>query len=416
MEGKTARETVRIYETAGLTLEFEAEVVSCGALTGAKAGKYGIVLDRTAFFPGGGGQECDTGTVGGISVTEVFLTEETGEICHVADSPLRPGTRISCAVDAKKRIPRMECHTGEHVFSGVVHKLFGLNNVGFHMGADCLTLDFDGPLDGEKIRAAELAANDAIRRDAPVNILFPDPEELSRMDYRSKKELSGNVRIVSIEGVDVCACCAPHFPSTGRVGFITVLSHVPYKGGTRLSVLAGRAAVNETLAMLDALKSSAALLSLKPGEVPEGVEKLLLQLEDLRRAKNALTYDLCAEKLSRHSRTGQSSRQGGENGYSLLVYDDVEPRTVIRLADDLCGDDFFFMAVIGAPGKKRYIIKSGKADLKAALPFINGIMRGRGGGKPGEVSGSTELSDRGEIEKAAKALFEKLSDNIADKA
>ena len=399
MEGKTVRETVRIYETEGLTLKFEAEVVSCGALTGA-AGKYGIVLDRTAFFPGGGGQECDTGTVGGIPVTEVFLTEETGEICHVADSPLRPGTRVSCAVDAKKRIPRMECHTGEHVFSGVVHKLFGLNNVGFHMGADCLTLDFDGPLDGEKIRAAELAANDAIRRDAPVNILFPDPEELSRMDYRSKKELSGNVRIVSIEGVDVCACCAPHFPRTGHVGFLTVLSFMPYKGGTRVLLLAGKAAAEETLEKLDALKKAAALLSLKPKEVPDGVSGILGQLEDARRSKVALTFELCSEILS---------RQENEKRYRLLVYEDVDPRTVIRLAEKHVGDALFFMAVTGAPGKKKYIIKSEKADLKAALPFINETLRGRGGGKPGEISGSTELESDDAIKKAAEDIWKKLS-------
>ena len=406
MEGKTVRETVRIYETEGLTLKFEAEVVSCGALTGA-AGKYGIVLDRTAFFPGGGGQEFDTGSIDGLAVTKVFLREETGEICHVADGPLEPGRGVHCCVDRGKRIPRMECHTGEHIFSGTVHRLFGLNNVGFHMGTDYLTLDFDGPLDAAKLRAAENAANDAIRQNLPVNILFPTAEELAQIGYRSKKELLGDVRIVSIDGVDSCACCAPHFPRTGFVGFLTVLSSMPYKGGTRVLLLAGRAAVNETLAMLDALKRAAGMLSLKPGELPEGIARLQTQLDELRRANVALTYDLGAAVLC---------PQAARSDYKLLVYDNIEPRTVIRLADDLCGDDFFFMAVIGAPGKKRYIIKSGKADLKAALPFINGIMRGRGGGKPGEVSGSTELSDRGEIEKAAKALFEKLSDNIADKA
>lgn len=394
------QKTVRLYETEGLMLEFEAEVVSCRGLSGAGDGKYGIVLDRTAFFPGGGGQEFDTGIIGGIPVDKVFMTEETGEICHVAESPIKPGTHVSCVVDAEKRIPRMECHTGEHVFSGVIYRLFGFNNVGFHMGAEYLTLDYDGVLDGEKLRKAEIEANDAVRRNVPVDVLFPDPEELSRMDYRSKKELSGIVRIVSIEGVDTCACCAPHFPRTGYVGLLTVLSFMPYKGGTRVLLLAGKAAALETLEKLDALKKAAALLSLKPKEVPGGVSNILGQLEDARRSKAALTYELCSELLS---------RQKNEKRYRLLVYEDVDPRTVIRLADDRAGDALFFMAVTGAPGKKKYIIKSEKADLKAALPFINEILRGRGGGKPGEISGSTELGSYDEIEKAAEEIWKKLS-------
>ena len=385
--------TEKIYETMGLTLTFDANVLSCEPYKGG----FGVVLDRTAFFPGGGGQEFDTGSIGNASVT--FVEDIDGIVVHVTDGPIGVGEAVTCRVEEKERMRRMEHHTAEHIFSGTVHKYFGLENVGFHLGSEFVTIDTSGPLTAEQLAEAERLANAAVRKNDRIQILFPTEEELKHIEYRSKKELSGKIRIVKIGETDTCACCAPHLERTGQVGAITIISAMPYKGGMRLSMLAGDEAIKELRRRQNSLKACGEMLSVKPNEVPEALKKVLEGREEAAREKIALITELCEMKLKEDKDQGRD--------FSLLVYEKADQRIANRLGDTYMKGVLFFLAITGGEGSLRYIMKSEKLDLRAAAPVVNSILKGRGGGKSGEISGScgVTLSD---IEACASELYEKL--------
>lgn len=383
--------TERIYETDGLVLNFEANVIACEPY---KDG-FGVVLDRTAFFPGGGGQEHDTGLIGG---ERVGLVESAGDvIVHIVKNRLDSG-KYSCRIDAGERIRRMEHHTGEHIFSGTLHRCFGLENVGFHLGSEYVTIDTSGPLTADQLAEAERLANEAVRRDDPIEILFPDDAELGSIDYRSKKELTGRVRIVRIGDTDTCACCAPHLSRTGQVGAIVIISAMPYKSGMRLFMLAGDEAIKEMRRRQNSLKACGEMLSVKPNEVPGAVKKLRETLDESNRERVSLISEICELKLS--------MQEPGQN-YNLLVYEKADARIANRLGEKYCENVLFFLAVFGAEGSLKYVMKSGCLDLKSCAPLINEILEGRGGGKSGEISGSCACP-LSEIPGRVRSIYEKL--------
>ena len=204
---------------------------------------YEIILDRTAFFPEGGGQSSDTGSLGGVSVSDV--QEIDGKIIHYTDGPLVEGTEVEGCIDWTERFSKMQQHTGEHIVSGLIHKIYGYHNVGFHLGTDSVTLDFNGVVPKEKLHEIEQLANEAVAKNLPVQVLYPMDEELSKISYRSKIEIEGQVRIVVIDGYDVCACCAPHVKQTGEIGLIKLVGMQNYKGGVRISMLCGFRALED---------------------------------------------------------------------------------------------------------------------------------------------------------------------------
>ena len=231
--------TDKLYEEDAYLREFEAEVTGCVPAEGG----WLVTLDRTAFYPEGGGQPADTGTLGGARVLDVH--EQEGEILHTTDAPLPVGDRTAGAIDWEARFSRMQQHTGEHIVSGVIHRLFGLDNVGFHMGRDAVTIDLNGELTADDLTRVERLANEAVWENLPVGVEYPAPEALAALDYRSKKELTGRVRIVTVPGSDVCACCGTHVRRTGEIGVIKLLTSQRYKGGVRVWLLCGDRALTD---------------------------------------------------------------------------------------------------------------------------------------------------------------------------
>ncbi len=201
----------RLYNEDAYIREFDAEVISC---TEAGTG-YEVLLDRSAFFPEGGGQPADTGTLGNARVLDV--QERRGEVVHMTDRALLPGSTVHGAIDWDRRFERMQEHSGEHIVSGLIHRKYGYDNVGFHMGEE-IRLDLSGVLTWDELMDIEREANEIVFLDVPLHIWIPGEEELSRTDYRSKKELSGDVRLVEIPGADICACCGTHVKRTGEIG------------------------------------------------------------------------------------------------------------------------------------------------------------------------------------------------------
>lgn len=275
-------------------LDFEATVVECAPEEKGKG--YLVVLDRTAFFPEEGGQPADTGTLNGMPVLDVRIKKDI--IYHVMEKTFEVGATVVGHVDWNRRFDFMQQHSGEHIISGLIHKHYGFNNVGFHLGLTEVTLDFDGSISMEQLREIELEANRIVWKNLPVYATFPDKEALAKLDYRSKIEIEGAVRIVEIPGVDVCACCAPHVAQTGEIGLIKIMNVQSHRGGVRINILCGERALQDYTAKQEASGAISALLSAKPERIVEAVKKVQEDATQLKVSANQLANQLLAFQIA----------------------------------------------------------------------------------------------------------------------
>ena len=382
--------TEKLYYQNSHLFTFEATVLECRE---EKKG-FSAVLDRTAFFPEGGGQPADTGTLGGVCVTDVH--ERDGAIRHYLDAPLAVGERVRGELDAEQRLRRMQNHSGEHILSGLVHNAYGYDNVGFHMGAECMTIDFSGELSWEQLMELEGRANEVVRRNIPLHIWFPEDKELQELEYRSKLELTENVRIVEIPGVDRCACCAPHVERTGEVGLVKILDSNRHRGGQRVSVLCGMDAEEDYRARQESVTEISRALSAKRDEVTRAVQRVLSEQQSMKERCDALSL-----ALIRYMAQAEPETAG-----NILVFDgvlgEIAQRELVNLLAEKAGG--FAAVFVGSDDAGwRYIIGSRRADLRAGARAINAAVSGRGGGTPRMIQGSAGAS-RAEIEGALRAL------------
>lgn len=257
------------YENINL-IDFTATVVSCEPA--ADKTHYRVLLDATAFFPEEGGQSADKGTLNHLTVSDVQA--EQNLIYHIVSEPLPVGSPVTGHVDWEQRFDFMQQHSGEHIVSGLVHKHFGFDNVGFHLSTNEVTLDFDGVMTPIQVREIEQLANNVIYQNLPVEISYPSGEELSALSYRSKIEIEGQVRIVTIPGVDVCACCAPHVDKTGAIGIIKIINCQSHRGGVRLNILCGARALADYNKKQDSVTAVSVALSSKQDLIADAVLKL----------------------------------------------------------------------------------------------------------------------------------------------
>lgn len=275
--------TENLYEHSGELYEFEAKVICCRP--GEKG--YEVILDKTAFFPEGGGQPSDEGMLGGEKLVD--LKKVDGEIIHYLSNPISEGATVVCKLDRDIRFARMQAHIGEHLVSGIIHKKYGYENVGFHLSKEnIVTLDVDGPLSDEDIAYVEREANRAIQLNVPVYPLFPSKQEIEGIDFRSKLELDDGLRLVVIEGFDICACCAPCLSKTGQIGLIKIIDATPHRGGMRLTMIAGMKAVDDYIELDVANSESMKLLSSKRLECHQALSSMLDRFESLKEENNSL--------------------------------------------------------------------------------------------------------------------------------
>ena len=281
--------TEKLYDKDSHLKEFSATVLSC-----ERSGEnYSVILDKTAFFPEGGGQESDRGNIGEAAVLDVRIV--SGEIIHCTDRPLNIGEEYACNLNWDRRFRNMQNHSGEHIVSGIVHRLYGLNNVGFHLGAE-MTVDFDGAISREQLLEVERLANKAVFQNVPIRAYYPDEKELKALDYRSKLELTENVRIVDIKGYDLCACCAPHVKKTGEIGLIKILDSFKNKGGVRVFVKCGIDALDDYNDKYFNVQKISNLLSVKQYEAALAVDRLSDENRELKFGIASLKKRLIAEK------------------------------------------------------------------------------------------------------------------------
>lgn len=348
---------------------------------------YEIILDRTAFFPEGGGQSSDTGSLGGVSVSDV--QEIDGKIIHYTDGPLVEGTEVEGCIDWTERFSKMQQHTGEHIVSGLIHKIYGYHNVGFHLGTDSVTLDFNGGVPKEKLHEIEQLANEAVAKNLPVQVLYPTDEELSKISYRSKIEIEGQVRIVVIDGYDVCACCAPHVKQTGEIGLIKLVGMQNYKGGVRISMLCGFRALEDYYQKEKNNQEIAVMLSAKEYETAVEVERLQEELA-MKKAKIA---ELERKFLEQKVETLDIS------GEIVCLFEETDPVMTRELVNLLLKKGAKMAAVFSGNEREgyRYVLGSRSLDVRKNGKLLNEAFHGRGGGKPEMVQGTVQ-GKREEIE------------------
>ena len=366
-------ETVKLYYENAFLQDFTAVVESCGAVTGG----FAVVLDRTAFYPEGGGQPTDHGTLGDARVLDVH--EKDGVVTHLCGHELPVGAEVSGHIDWARRFDHMQQHSGEHIVSGMLCSAFHCDNVGFHLGADTVTIDYNADISWEQVLEIERLANRYIWENHPIHIWYPSPEELAALPYRSKKALEGPVRLTEFPGADLCACCGTHVAHTGEIGLIKLISTTHFRGGSRIEMACG----GRALAVLNALcaqnRDISVRLSAKPVQTAAAVARLASERTEAQQRAAALEDRLFALLA--------------QDGQTLRFEPPMLPESVRRLADAMVRANEARSAVFaGQDGAWHYAMADPSGDLRGLVKRLNAALQGRGGGKPGFVQGSLAAS------------------------
>ena len=379
--------TEKLYYSDPFLKEFTATVLSCEQ---DKAG-WKVVLDRTAFYPEGGGQPADTGMLGDAKVIDV--REKENVIVHSCDKALNVGETVTGRIDWARRFDHMQQHSGEHIVSGIICARYGCDNVGFHLGKDIVTIDFNHDISPEDLPAIEAQANAFIWSDTPIDIRFLEGDALRQAEYRSKKFIPGLVRLVAFPGADCCACCGTHVLRAGQVGLVKLLSCQKFREGVRMELLCGKRAFDYLSGTWEQNLAVSRALSAKPLQTHAAVERLKGELESVKlRAATLETADF--------------ARKGAEyagKGDVVLFEGDMSADSVRRLCDavlDTCGGRCAVFA--GEDGNFKYAVGIREGDIRPLVKELNGALNGRGGGKPNFAQGSVAAK-----EADIKAFFEK---------
>ncbi len=376
--------TIALYDEDAFAKEFEAKVLSCTEYENG----YKVVLDRTLFFPEQGGQTSDIGALGDGKVSDVQI--ENDEIVHYTDIVYTVGDTVAGAIDWNHRFGNMQQHTGEHLFTGLAHNNFGADNVGFHLSDNTVTLDLNVELNLEQVRTIERLANEIIAQDIPVKAYYPDEATLATTDYRSKKEIEGAVRLVEIQGVDICACCAPHVKTTGQVGMLKVTSFGKYKGGTRVYIVCGLRALEDYNRRMDILTSAYQALNCKEDEVPE---KINILIEDNKQQKYRIS-EIKAKILME-----QIEKYPSELVDVAIFTEDLDTKNMREGVNALVEKHTGLCAIFSGDDENGYnfVIGSSTRDCSAIAAGLRELLGAKGGGSKQMAQGSI-MATRSQIE------------------
>ena len=369
--------TEKLYELNSYCRSFTATVLECKP----HGDSYAVRLDRTAFFPEGGGQAADPGLLNGIQVTDVQIVD--GDIWHYTTAVLTVGDTVEGALDWDTRFARMQHHTAEHIVCGIAHRWHGLENVGFHLGSEDVTLDLDGELTREQIDAIEDEANRVVWQNVAVTPSIPTTEELANLTYRSKKELDGDVRLVTIDGVDCCACCAPHVGRTGEIGVIKLLDFIRYKGGVRIHLLCGEAALADYRCRYTQSAEISAKLSVKQKDLTAAVDRLIVEKDG---------YKLALREANRRLADALVAAVEPTDKPVFFIGSDWDTETLRRIVNGLTARcNGLCAAYTGTNGAYTYVL-GGTDTLKEAAAEMNAALSGRGGGDNRQVQGRVQAT------------------------
>ena len=366
-------ETEKLYYADPFLTEFDARVLACEA----EKGGYAVVLDRTAFYPEGGGQPYDTGVLGGVEVSEVH--EKAGVVTHKCAAPLPVGETVHGKLDWARRFDHMQQHSGEHIVSGMLCSAFHCDNVGFHLGADTVTIDYNADISWEQVQNIERRANRYIWENHPIHIWYPSPEELAALPYRSKKALEGPVRLTEFPGADLCACCGTHVAASGQVGLVKFVGWQKFRDGVRLELLCGQRALDHLSACWEQSRQIGQSLSVKPEVSFAAVERMQSELLAARERAAGLEAQVFAHTAAEYAGKGDT----------VLITAPLEGDGVRRLCDAVaqtCGGRCAVFS--GTDGTYRYALIHAGQDIRPLVKDMNDALHGRGGGRDGFAQGS----------------------------
>ena len=371
-------ETTKLFYEDAFLRTFDASVLSCEA---AKGG-FAVVLDRTAFYPEGGGQPADHGTLGCARVLDVH--EKDGVITHTCDGPLSVGQTVHGEIDWERRFDHMQQHSGEHIVSGMLCAAYHCDNTGFHLGADTVIIDYNADIPWEGVLEIERRANQYIWENHPFEVLWPTTEELKELPYRSKKELTGAVRIATFPGADMCACCGTHVARSGQVGLVKFLSCQKFRDGVRLELLCGQRALAYLSRCWEQSLQIGQALSVKPQDAYGAVERLQRELGETRARCVSLEEDV-------FRRIAAENRDKGD---VLLIRPPMTSDAARKLCDAVsavCGGRCAVFA--GEAGSYKYAVIHPGHDIRDLIKSLNSALNGRGGGRDGFAQGSAQTTE-----------------------
>lgn len=372
--------TQKLFDFDGTILEFDAEVLACKQIESG----FAVVLDKTAFAPEGGGQRSDIGMLDAATVIDVRA--EGDEILHIVDRPLTVGDTVHGVLARDRRIRHIQNHTGEHIVSGLFHTLYGYHNIGFHLGSEDVTMDLDGEVSEEMLRHVEREANRIVYENRTVNIVYPDAEALATLSYRAKLDLSENVRIVTIDGVDACACCAPHVTRTGQIGMIKLLFAIRYKGGTRIHMKCGFDALDEFNAEFSRAVSISNRISLPRERIADGVDKLWADLAEANYKLVGLRRELIACKAEAAKAT---------DGNLLFIEKEMDTNELRLLVSGAAAKAGVACAAFSPDGENafRFVATYHGEDFEGWRKALCEALGGHGGGKEPFIQGKANCTE-----------------------
>lgn len=376
-------ETRKLYYENCHLAAFSARVTGCEVTEKG----YLVTLDATAFYPEGGGQACDLGKLGGVHVLDVRESGET--VLHLCDGPLTVGEEVEGVIDYDRRFDLMQQHSGEHIVSGIIHERFGYHNVGFHMGAELVTIDFDGPISADELPRIEVAANRVVWENRPLRIWYPTPEELPTVGYRTKRALPWPVRVVEVPACDKCACCGVHVERTGEIGLIKLFSCVKFHEGVRIEMACGGRALNYLTAVYDQNRQVSQAFSAKMLETGEAARRMNEQFS-AEKFRAAGLQKQVFEAIARECR-GVGDVLRFEPGLTS-----AQVRELCDAVAEVCGGTAAVFSGSDAAGYS-YCLMERNGDLRDLNRAMTAALNGRGGGKPEYQQGSV---------KAARAAIE----------
>lgn len=391
--------TIKLYDQDAYNTVFDAAVVCVESVEdGEYKGANKVFLDKTLFFPEEGGQEADFGTLNGLEVLDVQIEKRDGceLIFHVVKGDLKEGDSVHGIIDWNHRFDQMQQHSGEHIFSGTVHNKYGYDNVGFHLSRQVVTMDFNGPLDDDQVLDIERTVNEIIVNNLEIQVSWPSKEELDALEYRSKKELDGDVRIVTIPGVDVCACCAPHVRRTGEIGFLKVLSRQNYKGGVRVTIECGLRALKTLDSEHTLIQNLAGSLTTSVENVPGQVEKLRDELYEVKGSLQKAKAELISYKL----------KEIPDDQKNVTVFvEDMDNKSIQNAINELTSTHKGFCSFfVKTENGYRFVCGIAEGDARLVAGALREKFGAKGGGSEKMVQGSLSGASEDEIRKAIEEI------------
>ncbi len=366
--------TKKLYDIDSFQSEFSADVLECEKCENG----YNIVLSATAFFPEGGGQAGDRGFIDGVSVLDTQINDDI--IYHLCEEPIEVGKTVKAKLDFSRRFAFMQNHSGEHVISGIINRLYGFDNVGFHLGEDFATLDFNGLFTPEQLSTIEQKANQKVWDNLSIKAYYPKEEELRSLSYRSKKEIDGDIRIVEIEATDICACCAPHVKSTGQIGLIKFFGSEKMRGGTRIYMKCGAFALEDCRKKYNSVSAISNLLSSAADDIVSAVENLLSKNETLDAQISQLKQEIIDSKLKQITQDD-----------NCVFLEGLEMKQIQETADSLHKTYGGTRAVFSKNGEAyTFAICGAEDEVKSVFERFKSEFSVRGGGRGTMVQGSVE--------------------------